>query len=262
MKQRSGRKKAAGISLILAGLVFIAYLFFGLSMGWSAYFGCAVIAVGGMLLLSCGLFKLFGWRLPDSRIIRVSVLIAKAGLTVFLASFLLVEALIVHSAVYTGSGEADYLLVEGAALHGATPSLELFQRLEKAAEYLEQNSELVVIVSGGQGPRETITEAEAMKRHLVGKGIPEERIIKEDRSTSTYENLKFSGELIRRADKRQDIKLAIVTSDFHIFRSRFLARRLGFTATGVPAGTPLYIAPNHYVREYFAVVKSLAVDRP
>ena len=118
-----------------------------------------------------------------------------------------------------------------------------------------------IIVSGGQGPGETITEAEAMKRYLVQHGISEDRIIKEDKSTNTKENLIFTRRLIREIDSKENIKITIVTSNFHMFRSRTLAKEVGFDEVQSWSAPihPLLI-PTYYVREYLAIVKGLILN--
>lgn len=118
-----------------------------------------------------------------------------------------------------------------------------------------------VILSGGKGLREDITEAEAMRRYLIEKGISEKDMIIEDRSTNTIENIKFSKEIIKSIDKRGDIKLAIVTNGFHVFRSLLIASREGFKAYGISSKTPPSVLLKCYVREYFALIKSFMMDR-
>ncbi len=101
----------------------------------------------------------------------------------------------------------DYVIVLGAQVRGTSPSLSLKKRLERAAEYAEENPGTIFILSGGQGPDEGISEAECMYQYLVAAGVPEDRLIKEDASTSTRENLTFSAEIIRglAADKEQSM---------------------------------------------------------
>jgi uncharacterized SAM-binding protein YcdF (DUF218 family) len=152
------------------------------------------------------------------------------------------------------------MIVLGAAMQGSRPSLELRDRLDKALLFYKLCPVKKIIVSGGQGNGEDMPEAQFMKQYLLSHGIPAEKVISEDKSTSTYENIVYSKKLIRESDKRENIKLTIVTNDFHIFRAKFLARREGFTAYGFPSDTPFYIIPNHYVREYFAVIKSAVLD--
>jgi uncharacterized SAM-binding protein YcdF (DUF218 family) len=90
-------------------------------------------------------------------------------------------------------------------------------------------------------------------------GIKEERIIKEDKSTSTMENFKNTKEIVLK-DNSENIRILIVTNDFHMFRAKLLARRNGFIPYGLPSSTPWSILPNCYIREYFAVLKSLVFD--
>ncbi|SHK18931.1 DUF218 domain-containing protein [Caminicella sporogenes DSM 14501] len=99
-----------------------------------------------------------------------------------------------------------------------------------------------------------------MKKFLIAKGIQEDRIIQEDKSTSTYENLKFTKNIIEKINKKNKYKVLIITSDFHLFRAKFLAKRLGFKAYGIPAKTPESIKKYIYLREYAAVIKSFLLD--
>ncbi len=93
-------------------------------------------------------------------------------------------------------GNADYLIILGARVKGSVPSLSLQYRIDKAAEYLSANKQTVAIVSGGKGPGEEISEAKAMQQGLIAQGIEEARIMMEDKSTTTHENIVFSKELI------------------------------------------------------------------
>lgn len=179
---------------------------------------------------------------------------------VFIISFAIVEGIIINNGRKAESAKADYIVVLGAAVKGKTPSLILSQRLEKSLEYINQNPEAKIVVSGGKGPGEDITEAEAMKRYLVSNGVPESRVIKEQKSTNTFENVKNTKSIIEELQESKDIKIEIVTSDFHMFRAKMLARREGFTAYGYPSKTPSWLAPLYYIREYFAVIKSLICD--
>ncbi|MCD7885036.1 MAG: YdcF family protein [Lachnospiraceae bacterium] len=94
----------------------------------------------------------------------------------------------------------DYVIVLGAQVRGEKPSRALLKRLERAAEYADENPDTLLILSGGQGPDEGISEAECMYRYLVEAGVSEDRLIREDASTSTRENLLFSAEIIRGLD--------------------------------------------------------------
>ena len=102
-----------------------------------------------------------------------------------LASFVIIEALIIQAAISKHREKTDYLMILGAGLRGEVPSTALYQRLYASLEYIKLNPTVKVVVSGGRGPGETITEAEAMKRFLVKHGIAGEQVIKEDKSTNT-----------------------------------------------------------------------------
>lgn len=146
---------------------------------------------------------------------------------------------------------ADYLIVLGARVKGTVPSLAFASRINPAAKYLQKNKETIVIASGGKGPGEEISEAESIKRELVKQGISVSRIILEDRSTDTYENIRFSKKLIPRKAKHG----LVVTNYFHIYRSISIARDQELEVEGLPAKTPLMAVPKSYIREYMAITK-------
>lgn len=148
--------------------------------------------------------------------------------------------------------DRDVLIVLGCAVRNGRPSLTLRYRLDAALAYLENSPHTTVIVSGGQGHGESVTEARAMADYLVEKGFPAERIILEDRSTSTYENFKFCKGIL---DSRfPDASVAFVTTGFHVYRARRVAAMHGITAQGIPARDIWYSAPNNYMREGLAVI--------
>lgn len=180
---------------------------------------------------------------------------------VWVVTFSVVAAVIITSAITDKDQKVDSVIVLGAGLKGETPTLVLIERLNYTIEYLKDNPEAKVIVSGGQGPGEAITEAEAMSRYLVSRGVPEAIILKEEKSTSTYENMIFSKSLYEKTFGTKLEKVMIITNDFHMFRSKLLAKRTGLEPYGISSATPWYIYPNVFLREYFAVFKSLVFDR-
>lgn len=168
-----------------------------------------------------------------------------------------VHTLIVKKAKETPPSNADYLVVLGARLHGEEMSLSLLYRVEAALKYLRENPTTKVIVSGGQGPGEDITEAEAMYRYFTSEGIAENRVLLEDQSTTTFENLSFSKELTEGSNS-----VIIVSNDFHLFRSTIIAERVGFeNVYTLPAKTPKIVILKLWVREYAAVLKTWVLDR-
>ncbi|MFC5466506.1 YdcF family protein [Lederbergia graminis] len=149
-------------------------------------------------------------------------------------------------------GKNEYAIILGAKVDGESPSLSLRYRLNAALHYAMDNPHVHLILSGGQGSGEQITEAEAMKRFLIDYGIDEERLIIEDKSTSTYENILFSKKLI--PDSTDSI--TIITSDYHLARAKKIASNLGLEADVVAAETPDVVSFQLNVRERFALVKT------
>lgn len=160
---------------------------------------------------------------------------------------------------------SDYVLVLGAGLsNGIEPGVLLSQRLNAAIDCVNNyNNNGKIVVSGGKGSDEKIAESEAMKKYLIDRGIPEERILVENKSSTTSENFKFSKEIIENDSRKSigDLNIKIVTTDFHSFRSRILAKKNGYVnTTNYSSTTAWYLIPVCYVREGFAVVKSVLFD--
>ena len=125
--------------------------------------------------------------------------------------------------------------------------------VQAALAWLEAHPDCVAVVSGGQGPGETMTEGEAMQIWLEAKGVDPSRIIVEDRATSTMENLEYSFELIRAAGGEPDGNVAIVTSEYHLCRAKRMARALGAEPVGIAAETTLpSMRINYFIREAVA----------
>jgi uncharacterized SAM-binding protein YcdF (DUF218 family) len=181
-------------------------------------------------------------------------------ISVLLVSFIVIEGLIIFEGSKKPVETVDYVIVLGARLYGDIPSPALLERLKVATDYLNGNTDVKVVVSGGQGTDEYIPEAHAMGKYLVDNGIEKNRIIIEDKSTSTFENLMFSLDKIRDVDNKENIKILIATNKYHIFRAKLLAKRLGAEPYGLPAKIPLTIIIQSYIREYFAVIKSFLFD--
>lgn len=163
--------------------------------------------------------------------------------------------MIMHGQSVGPKAKADYVIVLGAGLRGERPSLVLRNRIGAAAKYLSENPDTKVVVSGGQGPDELISEAEAMRRGLVDFGVAQTRIIMEDKSTSTNENLMYSKQLIP-----DGASVVIVTSRFHVYRACHLARECGYTSvSGLGAENVRWLNPTNYLRECMAVFKDVVL---
>ncbi len=175
-----------------------------------------------------------------------------------LVYFVIIEIPIIDEASGDGDFDADYLIVLGAAVHGDTPSLSLVERLKAAKDYLIKHPDTVVIVSGGQGGGENVSEAQAMYEWLCEKGIDPERIIMENKATSTYENLKFSREIINA--RSDNATIAVVSSEYHLCRAKLIAKTLDMDIHTVPAHTTYFsIKLNYFIREAFGVTYQLTI---
>lgn len=122
----------------------------------------------------------------------------------------------------------DYVIIPGCAVNGRMPGKCLQTRIDTAVEYLRSHTLSMAVCSGGQGSDEEASEAQIICEELIRRGIPENRILLEDKSTSTYENLTFTKQLLDERKGDTPYKVLIVTSDFHVYRTRNLARHAGF----------------------------------
>ena len=146
----------------------------------------------------------------------------------------------------------DYLIVLGAQVREDGPSAVLKYRLDAAAQYLQENDSTVCIVTGGKGAAEPFPEGQGMKDYLVKAGIPEDRIIVEDKALNTVQNIQYSKALM----SSPDAPTAIVTNNFHVTRALALARGQGLTNVhAIAAPSDLLFLPNNMFREFFGLTK-------
>lgn len=172
-------------------------------------------------------------------------------IAVSVIAFLILESLLVFCSHQKAEADLDYLLVLGAQIKENKVSKNLKKRLDTALIYLRQNKRTQVIVSGGRGTNELISEAAAMKAYLLDQGIESDRILTEDQSSNTTENLRFSRRLIR-----QNASVAIVTNGFHIYRSVKLAKKQEISRLyALVAPTEPVLSLHYYVREAAGVMK-------
>lgn len=242
-------KKAVKIGSVVAGSLLLGNT---LLMSVIANFNIGLIPVAllGAVLLIYGLLY---EKLPFRKLISG---ILAFGLAVILSfgSFL---------AIYGRNDNASYnektVIVLGCGIRGERVSVGLAKRLNKAYEYHLQNPEAMIIVSGGQGPQEDIPEALAMKRYLVDKGVPEDKIIMEDKSTSTITNFKYSHEIMKEKDLPDD-EAVFVTNAYHVYRGAYYAKAEGLTVTHLGTDIIWYTIPMNYMREMLAVMKMWVLD--
>lgn len=211
---------------------------------WDSTFSRFWLAAGVFLLLCdriSGIPVVEAWR-PALRTLALILAVI----------FIVTEGMIIAGMFSNKGKEYPYLIVLGAQVNGRKITDSLYRRLRKAVKYLKEHPHTLVIVSGGMGKGEEMTEAEAMADYLLAEGIEKKRIILEDHSRTTKENLKFSSVYI--IDKVIDI--GIVSNNFHMYRACRYARRLGYQHPHPVAASchPLLLV-NYMVREFFAVWK-------
>lgn len=237
-----------GVALVIIGIACILYGVAVMLVGSGTWF-FAFWYVLGALVLAAAWFVMAGkWAaLPDMARHVVCGVIA-----VLLAGFAFTQVLILKDFGGGGEPRLDFIVVLGAQVYEDRPSVVLQYRLDAARDYLKANPSTKCIVSGGQGPNEHTAEANVMADYLVQQGIDPARIIREDASENTKENIANSREIIG----SPDASVGIVTNNFHQFRSLALARKQGMTRVcGIAAGSvPLYL-PNNMVRESLGIAK-------
>lgn len=224
-----------GILCILYYLVLAVY-----SRKLRSTFAVFWVITGGVHLgIGCAPFSAFTYRCLGVACLAAWIVV------------LFVEWKIIRAMFSRCDEQADWVIVLGAQVRGRRITNSLKRRLDTAAAYLNQYPDAKVIVSGGQGPGEAVTEAAAMALYLEECGIKRDRIHLEDRSTSTRENLRFSGAF---ADRERD-KIVIVTNDFHIYRASVIAKQEGYrNILLLPADSNPVFQLNYLVREFFGVL--------
>lgn len=237
---------------VLGGICLLYCLIIGLFVGHGTNF-FLIWGVVGILFVSFGAM----WKrgiysiMPQWIKITFSIIVVMGA-----AAFLIVEIFILSGFGAKEEKDLDYLIVLGAQLKQSGPSRVLQMRLDKAYDYLMEHEDTIVIVSGGQGPDEPDTEAEGMYQYLVKKGIESTRIVKEDKSRNTVQNIELSSRFL---DKEKD-SVGIVTNNFHIFRAVNLAKHAGFSdVRGIAAPSELTLLPNNMFREFFGVLKDFVM---
>lgn len=191
----------------------------------------------------------------NSKVILFIINFFLSSFTYFVLGFIIYLCSAIIYNFYIERYDKDYLIVLGAGLNKDKVTPLLAGRIDKAIDFYnkqkEKNSkDLKIIMSGGKGSDEIISEALAMKNYAMTNGINMEDIILEDRSTSTYENLKFSSEIIGNSRS----KVLFFTSDYHVFRASLLSKKLGLSYNGKGSKVKLYYSISAFIREYIGVL--------
>ena len=236
-------------------LVFgILCLLYYLGMGFTVTFAQSMLflwmIVGGVCIARYFLWKRAwhqGKRQPFPRwfLITERCIIA-AGVAVFLS----VEVIICTAAVTAPPPGLDAVVILGAKVNEDGPSGSLHERIVAAETYLRENPDTLALASGGQGDDEPMSEAVCIRDHLLAAGIEEARILTEERSTTTLENLQNSFAMLEgRAET-----VGILTNDFHIYRAMRIGRMLGgYELCGVPARSSVFGFVHYALREFCAL---------
>ena len=255
-KHRSAaRLVSAALLLVLAAACF-AYYPVAATFAVAAASGTWVWLIGGAIAAAWGAYLLAtsftGHRLPRAiRIAFVAVVLAAVLI------FGIFEAALLYVYRETPVEEPDYLLILGALVVGDEPSAALRTRIDAAADYLLKHPAVQALCIGTAGDGENISEAECIRRGLVSRGVADDRLLLEEQSATTSENLRFARKMLP-----EDAAIAVVTNDFHVFRAEMYARSAGFTAVSglaAPFGGPL--VPHYLVREFMAFTSDVLAGR-
>ena len=231
------------------------------------------LLIGGAVFIFC-----FDYAASGSMIeVMIHDLIVNFSAAVYLYFECMLIGVIIADALavrYEPEPDKDFIIILGCGIRkDGTPTPLLRGRIDRALAFAEKQKTLtgkepVFVTSGGQGPNEAVSESASMKGYLLEKGVPEARIIEENRSTSTLENMKFSKSLILKSVRPEkqapqeywpslddpEAKIAFSTTNYHVFRSGLCARRVKMRAVGMGAKTKWYFWPNAAVREFVGLL--------
>lgn len=205
-------------------------------------------AIGGALFFFSAIWK---WMLKYKIFKNILLFLFATGMVIYFAA----ECFVFSGVQPPEPGEHEYAIVLGCGLFGEAPSWLLTERLKTAETYAKQYQNCRLILSGGQGRGELITEAEAMRRYLVRAGISEERLILEEQSHNTYENLRNSNRILDETDGEKVHDCIIISNDFHLYRAKRLAKIIGINTDTLAAPTPVGTV-GMFLREGISVVFS------
>ncbi len=261
----------SALCLLYSAMVFLVH---------SGTFSFIIWVAGAAFFAACYFFT---GKNRWSRVPALLRYIVYAVLGVSLSVFVVCEAAILSHFFDKGEENLDYIVVLGAQMRDYGPSVIYRYRLQKAAEYLEENPGTICITTGAKGSNESISEGEGGRDYLISLGVDESRIIVETESTTTGQNIenalaiiregRDSGALKSDSDKRgdnslaqdqsdniSDLKIGIVTNGFHVFRGVHIAKKLtDAEICGVAAYMQPQYIPNNMVRECFGIIRDFCI---
>ena len=231
-----------GIAFVGYYLVESLFVGFGFSLLWLWALG------GGICLVCAALTKEYG-KLPLPKWLFAAFCVI---LSLVMALFVFLESCIFTEFCAKGESNLDYIVVLGAKVRAnGIPSKPLLWRINAAEKYLNENENTIAILSGGKGHDEPLSEAECMYNVLVSRGISKNRLILEDKSTNTNENIRFSLELMK-----DDASFGVVTNNFHVFRAVNIANTVsGRDVSGIAAEYKDALWLHYMAREAVGIFK-------
>ncbi len=229
----------------LAGIVFYA------AVHGHGFLG--LISLGICAVILC-YYALFWLGKTHKRCAKILCIILTALLALGCTVFAVTEIIILDASTGADDQKCDYIIVLGAKVNGTSPSVSLSDRLNAAYDYLTRYPDAIAVLSGGQGPDEDIPESLCMFQELTARGIDPERLWQESSSTSTWENLKFSMDIIEEKTGTRPTRVGVLSSEYHLFRAGLFAKDCGIDAVGIPAATSWpTIRLNYFLREVAGV---------
>lgn len=243
------------IILIVSGLIILVLFLIPLCLSASVNIGTLTGFAVAIVLLSYGVFfdrinigivSLYKISIGRLCCVVTALFIGAIAITA------IIETICMISVANNTPPDDVTVVVLGCRIYNDRPSLSMVERLDSAYNYLTDNTECMCVLSGGKGDNEGISEAECMYRYLIEKGIEESRLIKEDQSADTYENLTNTKKIINEYNLNE--KIAIVTSEYHEYRSSLIARTIGMESYAIPASTEWWLLPTYYVRELYGIL--------
>ena len=194
--------------------------------------GFSILVVSYMVLWTLGTVEKF------SRTVKILKFCYLICLILGIILFTILQILILSGA-QSEEADADVIIVLGAGVYNGVPSMILVSRLNAVYDYMQLNPDVPVIVTGGLGRGEEKTDAEVMARYLIARGIDESLVWIEDKSTNTRENFTFSIDIMTaKGLDVNNIKVAVISNEFHLYRAGIIAEKVGLDAFAVAAETP------------------------
>ncbi|MBQ4110983.1 MAG: YdcF family protein [Clostridia bacterium] len=237
--------------LVIAGIIFIVYGLI-LSVISNLNLGVILTIMIGVLSLIYGIFSEKINEITSSGFLKYLKFFV---IILFCTELILVGFISIYGQSDNISYKEDAVIVLGAGIRGDRVTLPLKMRLDKAIEYHHKNPDALIVVTGGQGFQETVTEAYAMEKYLIEKGVDKNVIVKEEKATSTNENMRFSKNILDRKLKG-NYEIVVITNNFHIYRGVSIAKKEGFkNVFHMHAGLQWYNLIPCYIRESLAVLK-------